>query len=130
MGPSVTKGRLTYLFIEGLTESIHGLVGTIDPKSLQDAIKKALRLEVTTTKNKTYSQSIPARSHKQPFDKDNLQPKASPPQSNEEESLRELPKKNVCFHCREPWKLSHQCSNKRQIRPPEAIIDDESKERY
>lgn len=130
MVAGVTKVRLTYLFIEGLMEPLHGLVGALDPTSLQDGIKKALRLEITT-KVKTYTKNIPSGSHKQPFDEDNLQPKALPPLSNkEEESVRELRNKNLCFHYREPWKLGHQCFKRGQVCHIEAITNGESKEEF
>ena len=45
----------TYLFIEGLKDSLKGLVSALKPSSLDDAFEIALRLEVSTANNKPWN---------------------------------------------------------------------------
>lgn len=52
MVPKVSQSRLTYLFVEGLKESIWGSVSALDPTILEEAIQKASRLEITSSKAK------------------------------------------------------------------------------
>ena len=43
--PKISQRRLTYLFIDGLKESIKSAMGAHDPKKLEDAIQKALKFD-------------------------------------------------------------------------------------
>jgi len=45
MVPDVTERRLIVLSVEGLSDSLKGLVRAFEPGSLQEAIKRALSLE-------------------------------------------------------------------------------------
>lgn len=58
MVPVASQIRLTYLYIEGLKESIRGLVRALNRTTLDDAIQKALRLEITSSKDKPYSKNL------------------------------------------------------------------------
>ena len=45
MVSKISKKRLTYLFIDGLKESIKSAVGAHEPKRLEDAIQKVLKFD-------------------------------------------------------------------------------------
>ena len=45
MVPEISQKRLTYLFIDGLKESIKSVVGAHEPKRLEDAIQKVLKFD-------------------------------------------------------------------------------------
>ena len=45
MVPEILQWRLTYLFIDGLKESIKSVVGAHEPKRLEDAIEKVLKFD-------------------------------------------------------------------------------------
>ena len=45
MVPKISQRRLTYLFIDGLKESIKSTVGAHEPKRLEDAIQKVLKFD-------------------------------------------------------------------------------------
>lgn len=57
--PNVTERRLMVLFVEGLLEPLKGSVREIDLSSLQEAIRRALNLEVSVTKDIFYSKKAP-----------------------------------------------------------------------
>lgn len=44
---NILKGRLTFMFLEGLMESLQGMVRVFVPKTLDDAIRAAYDLEPT-----------------------------------------------------------------------------------
>ena len=45
MVPEISQKRFTYLFIDGLKESIKSAVGAHEPKRLENAIQKALKFD-------------------------------------------------------------------------------------
>lgn len=77
----VSDKRLTFFFIEGLSDSFHGLVRALEPTTLEDAIWKALSLEDSTKKGKAIIKGAPVGQPKKPFIKANPLPKISPHRS-------------------------------------------------
>ena len=86
-----------YLFIEGLRDSLKGLVSSLKHSSLDDAFEIELRLEVSTTNNNSWNKPN-MKNHK----KDKSYKKFIPTKDQEE-----LKKKNLCFKCQNPWEPGH-----------------------
>ena len=90
----ISQRRLTYLFIDGLKESIKSAVGAHEPKKLEDAIQKALKFDTHQVNDKfknhapdTHSRHYEkGRNHSKDFQKDEL-----------------------CHHCKEPWERGNKC---------------------
>ena len=59
---------------------------------------------------------------KKPFHKD-AQPKRG---KLDNDTLNDLRKKKLCFHCREPWDLSHKCPLKAKANQMEYFSAEES----
>ena len=59
---------------------------------------------------------------KKPFHKD-AQPKRD---KFDNDTLNDLRKKKLCFHCREPWDLSHKCPLKAKANQMEYFSTKES----
>ena len=54
----ISQKRLTYLFIDGLKESIKSAVGAHEPKKLEDAIQKALKFDTHPKKNRSKNHAL------------------------------------------------------------------------
>ena len=52
MIPNLSQGKLTYIFIEGLKDSIKALVKPFEPQTLEEAIRKAKKIESNTPKER------------------------------------------------------------------------------
>ncbi|XP_059066288.1 uncharacterized protein LOC131857619 [Cryptomeria japonica] len=100
----VDEDRLTYLFVEGLKDSIKGLMRALKPPTLDDAIDKALGLEDTSTWEK------PSKT----FTK-NTHTKEWPRKGNTFKEREESKRKNVCYHCHEKWEYGHSCKEGNEI---------------
>lgn len=93
----VDDERFTYFFIEGLKDSLKGLVSALKPSSLDDAFEMALRLEVSNTNNKSWHKPTIKNHNKDKSYKNFVLTK----------DREELKKKNLCFKCQEPWEPGH-----------------------
>ncbi|XP_059068313.1 uncharacterized protein LOC131858861 [Cryptomeria japonica] len=86
MVTELSQERLTYLFIEGLKESVQSTVSAFEPPTLSEAISKEKKFDHT-----------PPKDHFKKFP------------SKEDKRKREPTKENPCFHCKEPWEKGHLC---------------------
>ena len=86
-----------------MRDSLKGLVSSLKPSSLDDAFEIALRLEVSTTNNKSWNKPNTKNNKNNKFHK-----KFIPTKDQEE-----LKKKNVCFKCKKPWEPGHNYNGKR-----------------
>lgn len=122
MVPDMTERRVTMLFVEGLSDRLHGLVKAHKLSTLHDAIGLALDLETTP----------PVQPHKF-FSGSQSKQKNFKPQKNfsskiDQESRNELRRKKLCFNCKEPWELAHRCLGKGKVHLIEVIYEDEEQE--
>lgn len=125
MVSDVSDKRLTFFFIEGLSNSFSGLVRALEPTTLEDAIWKALSLEDSTKKGKVVIKNAPAGQPKKPFIKANPPPKV-PPIGPHGMSRNKLRKKDLCYYCNEKWNNQHRCQGSGQVYYIEVVSDDEA----
>lgn len=52
----ISERRLVILFVEGLFEPIKGWIKAFDPPNLQEAMRKARSMELTTSRSKSNSE--------------------------------------------------------------------------
>jgi hypothetical protein len=48
----------------------------------------------------------------------------------DENTRRELRRKQICFTCKEPWNPSHKCMGQGQVHYIEVTSDDEEEDEY
>lgn len=99
----ISQERLTYIFIEGFSYSTRGLVSALDPPILEDAIKKATRLENARIKERRYLKREDNHFYGKEADKKQYLSK---------DVQLELWKKNQCYNCKEKWEPTHVCNLK------------------
>lgn len=112
MVPKMAKNRVVMLFVEGLSEMLHGLVKAHKPKTLDDAIELALDLDTYHVSSQIQKKSF--------FNK----PKNIFPLAVSDE-INELKRKKLCFTCKQPWEVGHRCIGKGKAHLIEVISDDE-----
>lgn len=103
---------ITFLFMEGLRETLKGLVKSFDPPTLQDIIKRTLTLVDSTISKTKYMAPYHRPSIRAPSKKDTSPPRRDssserstliPPityrrrTKDEMNEINELIKKNLCF---------------------------------
>ena len=121
MVPNMSEKRIVYLFLDGLEDSVKGLVKAFSPSTLQEAIKRSLYLETCIPMKPSTNQKLPNLwQHKENFQKKSFP--ALPPKNVinvakkkvDEETKSELRRKKLCFTCREPWVLGHRYLGKEE----------------
>jgi hypothetical protein len=116
----IPEPRLIMLFTEGLTEPLRGWVKAYRPPTLQDAILRTRDLGDSVPKNKTLSKPfVPQKDQ----DKNPFQREWKGKEKLDDETRRELMRKNLCFNCRDPWVLGHRCMGKGEIHYTEVVAD-------
>ena len=70
MVPKISQKRLTYLFIDGLNESIKSAIGAHEPKKLEDAIQKALKFDTHHIKDRSKNQA--SSTHSRDYKKERI----------------------------------------------------------
>ena len=93
MVPEISQRRLTYLFIDGLKESIKSAVGTHEPKKLEDAIKRALKFDMHQLKDR--SKNHAPSTHYRHYER-------------ERNHSKEFQKNELCYHCKELRECGHK----------------------
>jgi hypothetical protein len=124
----VFERRILVLFMDGLADPLRGLIKALNPPTLQEAIKKARHMDSSSaSKNKFQAKSFPSRKDKdsKPFHRE-AQPPKEESKRLDNETLNDLRKKKLCFHCREPWDLSHKCPLKAKAKQMEYFSAEES----
>ena len=98
------------LFMDGLSDPLRGWVKGHDPTTLQEATKKACDLAPSSFRTRFHHRDSFMITDKEK-DKKSLHKDAQPKMANklDNDTLNELRKKKLCFHCKEPWDLSHEC---------------------
>ena len=99
MVPDLSAARRVYMFIDGLTEPLHGLVKSTKPTTLQDSIERARYLQYALLKAKETIQQKPSfpskgKDEKAPFSKESQNKK---PLSDDVQ--RDLRRSKLCITC-------------------------------
>lgn len=99
----ISERRLIVLFVDGLSEPLHGWVKGHDPLTLQDAIRKARDLAPSASRSKFTPKDPHFKKDKdnKPLHRDS-QPQKKESKRLDNETLNELRQKKLCFQCREP----------------------------
>lgn len=110
MVSDLSTTRRIYMYVEGLAESLQGLVRSARPTTLQDAISRTRDLQDVLPRTRT---PYPQR---QTFHSKGKDVRIPPPKGNpgrvhiDDDVKRELKKKRLCFTCQEPWAPRHRCA--------------------
>ncbi|XP_059075191.1 uncharacterized protein LOC131875172 [Cryptomeria japonica] len=120
----ISERHKIVIFIDGLSDSLKGWVKSLNPPTLQTAIKRARELE-PSSKGKLFNKgpSPKPEKDKQPFNKDDF-----PKNKLDKEDREELRRKKLCFSCREAWQPGHRCLGKGKIHYIEVMSDSEDDE--
>ena len=73
MVPKISQRRLTYLFIDGLKESIKSIVGEHEPKRLEDGIQKALKFDTHQINDR--SKNHAPNTHSRHYEREEITPR-------------------------------------------------------
>ena len=122
----ILERRLVVLFMDGLSDPLRGWVKGHDPATLQEATKKACDLEPSSFRSRFQHRDSYMKKDKD--DKKSFHKNAQLKRDNklDNDTLNELRKKKLCFHCREPWDLSHKCPLKAKANQMEYFSAEES----
>jgi hypothetical protein len=120
----VSPVRLLMLFTEGLLEPLQGWVKDFNPPNLQDSIWKTRDLMGSTAKAK-FTPRPPI--NKGERDKRGMDRGKG---MMDEDTRRELRRKQICFTCKEPWDPGNKCMGKGNAHYIEVIFDDEDDEDF
>jgi hypothetical protein len=121
MVTNIFEKRLVMLFTKGLVKPLGGWVKAFRPTTLQDAIMRTHDMEDAVPKNAPMKPFIPQKGkemnpfHKSRIGKDRM----------DEDTQRELRRKNLCFSCKEPWESGHQCMGKGKVHYIEVLFDED-----
>lgn len=94
MVPNLSQGRLTYLFIEGLKESIKKIVNPLEPQNLCEAIQRAIKVKDNYSKERPRYMTSKMYSRRGRGDEPHKE-KGTP-----------------CHFCNEAWRPGHRCQTK------------------
>jgi hypothetical protein len=134
MVQDMSPTRLMILFIEGLMEPLKGWVKAFKPTSLQEAIWKTRDLGPAAK-----PKFIPrpplnngGRDQRPPINQGGHDPKGYDKDHGriDDNTRRELRRKQLCFTCKEPWNPSHKCMGRGQVHYIEVTSDDEEEDEY
>lgn len=111
---NISERRLVILFVEGLYEPMKGWIKAFDPPTLQEAMRKACSMELTTPRSKfTPNNSKPSSS----FNDSKSDPKKSENVDQgkkfaaplDRETLNDLHRRKLCFHWKGLYDQNHDC---------------------
>jgi hypothetical protein len=134
MVQDMSPTRLMMLFTEGLMEPLKGWVKAFKPTSLQEAIWKTRDLGPAAK-----PKFIPrpplnngGRDQRPPINQGGRDPKGYDKGHGriDDNTRRELRRKQLYFTCKEPWNPSHKCMGRGQVHYIEVTSDDEEEDEY
>jgi hypothetical protein len=113
MVQEVSQSRLMMIFTEGLMEPLRGWVKDFNPTNLQDAIwrKRDLGPATKPTFVPRPPLNIEGRDQRPPMNPGGRDPRRFDRGrgSMDENTIRELRRKQLCYTCKDPWNPSHKC---------------------
>jgi hypothetical protein len=132
MVQDISPTRLMMLFTEGLMEPLKGWVKAFKPTNLQEAIWKMRDLGPAAK-----PKFIPrpplnngGRDQRPPMNQGGRDPRGFDRGRGrvDENTRRELRRKQLCFTCKEPWNPTHKCMGRGQVHYIEVTSDNEEEE--
>jgi hypothetical protein len=134
MVQDIAQTRLMMLFTEGLMEPLKGWVKAFKPTNLQDAIWRKKYLG-PTTKPKFVPRpplNTGGRDQRTPMNPGVRDPRGFDRARGrvDENTRREMRRKQLCFTCKEPWNPSHRCIDRGQAHYIEVTSDNEEEEDF
>jgi hypothetical protein len=134
MVQDVSQSRLMMFFTEGLMEPLKGWVKAFKPTNLQDAIWRTRDLGPTTRPKFIPRPPLNTRGRDQ-------RPPMNPGGRDQrgfdrgrgrmdENTRRELRRKQLCYTCKEPWDPSHKCMGRGKAHYIEVTSDNEEDEDF
>jgi hypothetical protein len=129
MVQDVSQSRLMMLFTEGLMEPLKGWVKAFKPTNLQDAIWRMRDLG-PAAKPKFVPRpplNTGGRDQRPPMNPGGRDPRGFDRGRGrmDENTRRELRRKQLCYTCKEPWNPSHKCMGRGQVHYIEVTSDNE-----
>jgi hypothetical protein len=132
MVQDISPTRLMMLFTEGLMEPLKGWVKAFKPTNLQDAIWRtrdlgpAARLKFIPRP----TLNTGGRDQRPPMNQGGRDSRGFDRGCGrvDENSRRELRRKQLCFTCKEPWNSTHKCMGRGQVHYIEVASDNEEEE--
>jgi hypothetical protein len=109
---NISEPRLVMLFTEGLTEPLRGWVKAYRPHTLQDAILRTRDLADSVPKTRKNSKPFVPQKDR---DRKSSQREWKGKEKLDDETRRELMRKNLWFTCKDPWVPGHKCMGKGEI---------------
>jgi hypothetical protein len=134
MVQDVSQSRLMMLFTEGLMEPLKGWVKAFKPTNLQDAIWRTRDLGPAAK-----SKFIPrpplntgGRDQRPPMNQGGRDQRGFDRGRGrmDENTRRELRRKQLCYTCKEPWDPSHKCMGRGKAHYIEVTSDNEEDEDF
>lgn len=109
----IPQERLTFLFIEEMMESLHGMVKVSSPRILDDAIQAAYDLQLTMKSLKggyMYKQLATQKTFANKEGPSKAKP-FPPPRTNQLDvaTRRKLREEGKYFYCKKTWEPRHRC---------------------
>jgi hypothetical protein len=119
MVQDISPTRLMMLFTEGLMEPLRGWVKDLKPNNLYDAIWRTRDLG-TAAKPKFIPRTplnTRGRDQRPPVNLGGRDPRGFDRGCGkiDDNTRRELRRKQLCFTCKEPWNTSHKCMGRGQV---------------
>jgi hypothetical protein len=134
MVQDMSPTRLMMLFIEGLMEPLKGWVKAFKPTSLQEAIWKTRDLGPAAKPKFIPKPPLNSggRDQRPPINQGGRDPKGYDKGRGgiDDNTRRELRRKQLCFTCKEPWNPSHKCMGRGQVHYIEVTSDDKEEDEY
>jgi hypothetical protein len=132
MVQDISPTRLIMLFTEGLMKPLKGWVKAFKPTNLQDVIWRTRDLG-PSAKPKFVPRTplnTGRRDHRPPMNQGGHDPREFDRGHGrmDNNTKRELRRKQLCFMCKEPWNPSHKCMGRGQVHYIEVTSDNEEEE--
>jgi hypothetical protein len=132
MVQDISPTRLMMLFTEGLMEPLKGWVKAFKPTNLQDVIWRTRDLG-PAAKPKFIPRpplNVGGRDQRPPMNQGGRDPRGFDRGCGrvDENTRRELRRKQLCFSCKEPWNPAHKCMGRGQVHYIEVTSNNEEEE--
>jgi hypothetical protein len=134
MVQDISSTRLMMLFTEGLIKPLKGWVKAFKPTNLQDAIWRTRDLGPAAKPKFIPGPPLNTggREQRPPVNPGGRDPRGFDKGHGriDDNTRRELRRKQLCFTCKEPWNPSHKCMGRGQVHYIEVTSDNEEEEDY
>jgi hypothetical protein len=132
MVQDISPTRLMMLFTEGLMDPLKGWVKAFKPTNLHDAIWRTRDLGPTARPKFTPRPPLNfgGRDQRHPMNQGGRDPRGFDRGRGrvDENTRRELRRKQLCLTCKEPWNPAHKCMGRGQVHYIEVTSNNEEEE--